>query len=74
MMSSDRPRQAPNRLIVLPPSHYCERARWGLDAMAIPFLVERWAVGPLLLLTIAIGVAPRALLDTIHRAAEALLP
>jgi NADH-quinone oxidoreductase subunit M len=35
---------------------------------------ERWAVGPLLLLTVAIGVAPRALLDTIHRAAEALLP
>ena len=35
---------------------------------------ERWAVGPLLLLTVAIGVAPRAILDTIHRAAGALLP
>ena len=35
---------------------------------------EAWAVVPLLLLTIAIGVAPRWLLDMIHRATEALGP
>src|SRR3712207_4210842 len=36
----DRP-----RLIVLPPSHYCERARWGLDHSGILHTEERWAVG-----------------------------
>ena len=35
---------------------------------------ERWAVGPLLLLTVALGIAPRALLDTIHLMAAAVLP
>ena len=34
---------------------------------------ERWAVGPLLVLTVAIGVAPRALLDTIHAMAAGVL-
>jgi|AGTN01.3.fsa_nt_gi hypothetical protein len=33
------------RLYVLPPSHYCERARWGLDHAGIAFAEERWAVG-----------------------------
>ena len=35
-----------NRLIVLPPSHFCERARWALDHMGVPYDEERWAVGP----------------------------
>ena len=44
--------------------------RW----QAMPDLGRRelWAVVPLLLLTIAIGVAPRWLLDVIHRAAGAI--
>jgi glutathione S-transferase len=33
------------RLIVLPPSHYCERARWGLDHVGVAYREERWAVG-----------------------------
>src|SRR3712207_676399 len=39
-LNPDRP-----RLIVLPPSHYCERARWGLDHMGVAYREERWAVG-----------------------------
>ncbi len=34
------------RLIVLAPSHYCERARWVLDHRGIAYVEERWAVGP----------------------------
>ena len=47
-------------------------ARWR----ALPDLTarERWAVGPLLALTVVIGVVPHLLLDTLHRAAQALLP
>ena len=33
------------RLIVLPPSHFCERARWALDHAGTPYTEERWAVG-----------------------------
>ena len=33
------------RLIVLPPSHYCERARWALDHLGMDYREERWAVG-----------------------------
>ncbi len=36
---------APARLLVLPPSHFCERARWGLDAAGIPYVEEAWAAG-----------------------------
>lgn len=35
----------PLRLIVLPPSHFCERARWGLDFASLSYTEERWAVG-----------------------------
>lgn len=35
----------PARLIVLPPSHFCERARWGLDVAGVNYAEERWAVG-----------------------------
>lgn len=35
----------PVRLYVLPPSHYCERARWALDHMGVAYEEERWAVG-----------------------------
>lgn len=33
------------RLSVLPPSHYCERARWALDDKGLTYTEERWAVG-----------------------------
>src|SRR4051794_34335613 len=33
------------RLFVLPPSHYCERARWALDYVALEYQEERLAVG-----------------------------
>src|SRR6476659_7545246 len=33
------------RLFVLPPSHYCERARWALDHMGLDYREERLAVG-----------------------------
>jgi glutathione S-transferase len=29
------------RLITIPPSHYCEKARWALDLAKIPFIEER---------------------------------
>ncbi len=43
------------RLIVLPPSHYCERARWGLDYCGKPYAETRWAVGMHALLAPRIG-------------------
>ena len=33
------------RLYILAPSHFCERARWGLDHAQIPYEEVRWAVG-----------------------------
>ena len=33
-----------HRLIVIPPSHYCERARWALDRAGVAYNEERWAV------------------------------
>jgi len=33
------------RLFVLPPSHYCERARWALDHVALEYQEEPLAVG-----------------------------
>src|SRR5512133_2030029 len=33
------------RLYVLPPSHYCERARWALDHMGLGYTEGRWVVG-----------------------------
>jgi len=39
------------RLITIPPSHYCEKARWALDYLGVPYreeghppLLHRWAV------------------------------
>ena len=32
-------------LFVLPPSHYCERARWALDCMGIDYMEQSLAVG-----------------------------
>ncbi|HEX7954832.1 MAG TPA: glutathione S-transferase N-terminal domain-containing protein [Burkholderiales bacterium] len=32
-------------LLTLPPSHYCERARWALDRQAIEYVEERLAPG-----------------------------
>lgn len=34
------------RLLVLPPSHYCERARWALDRLSIAYDEVALAVGP----------------------------
>jgi glutathione S-transferase len=41
----------PYRLITIPPSHYCEKARWALDYLGVPYreeghppLLHRWAV------------------------------
>lgn len=34
-----------HRLLVLPPSHYCERARWGLEHAGVAYEEERLAVG-----------------------------
>jgi glutathione S-transferase len=31
----------PYRLITIPPSHYCEKARWALELARIPFVEER---------------------------------
>ena len=42
------------RLITIPISHYCEKARWALDRMGIPFREERHVQG------IHIAVARRA--------------
>jgi glutathione S-transferase len=36
----------PARLYVLGPSHFCERARWGLDHAGIGYEEERWTPGP----------------------------
>lgn len=31
---------APYRLITIPPSHYCEKARWALELAGVPFVEE----------------------------------
>jgi glutathione S-transferase len=38
-MTFDR-HAAPARLITIPLSHYCEKARWGLDRVALPYREE----------------------------------
>jgi Glutathione S-transferase, N-terminal domain len=38
-------RKERKRLIVLPPSHYCERARWALDHKRVAYTEVPWAVG-----------------------------
>lgn len=37
-------------LYTFAPSHYCEKARWGLDAASIPYREVCWAPGPHVLL------------------------
>ena len=32
---------APYRLITIPPSHYCEKARWALDFVGAPYSEEK---------------------------------
>ncbi|GJE45784.1 glutathione S-transferase family protein [Methylobacterium soli] len=47
----DAPLEPSPRLIVLAPSHFCERARWGLDHAALRYTEQAWA--PLLHLPLA---------------------
>lgn len=56
----------PNRehrllLLTLPPSHYCERARWALDQQAIAFVEERLAPGAHVLRVKRLGAAATSL-------------
>jgi len=37
--------EAKNRLITIPPSHFCEKAKWGLDFTGIPYIEEPHAPG-----------------------------
>ena len=39
------PDMADLRLIVLPPSHYRERARWAPDHTGVAYVEEPWTVG-----------------------------
>jgi glutathione S-transferase len=32
----------PYRLITIPPSHFCEKARWALDRVGVPYTEERY--------------------------------
>ena len=58
------------RLFVLPPSHYCERARWALDRMDVAYTEEPWAVG--LHAPLARRVAPRTTLPILHTGREVI--
>ena len=49
-----------------------ESERWG--RMRDLSRVDLWAVVPLLLLTVLIGVAPRLVLDAVRTASEVILP
>lgn len=35
----------PYRLITIPPSHYCEKARWALELAGVPYVEERYPPG-----------------------------
>jgi glutathione S-transferase len=65
------------RLIVLAPSHYCERARWALEHAGLAYREERWAVG--LHVRRAKRIAPRSALpilvagDTVVQGSGAIL-
>jgi glutathione S-transferase len=58
----------PVRLYVLPPSHFCERARWGLDHVGVRYVEEAWAVGPHLVR--ARRVAPKTSLPILLAGAQ----
>ncbi len=44
-MGTPPPAGAPARLLVIPFSHYCEKARWALDLYRVPFVEERFLPG-----------------------------
>ena len=48
-------------LLTLAPSHYCERARWALDQMEIPYTEERLAPGAHVLRVKRIGASMTSL-------------
>ncbi|AZI37802.1 hypothetical protein EGO55_19065 [Caenibius tardaugens NBRC 16725] len=48
-------------LLTLAPSHYCERARWALDAQAIVYVEERLAPGTHLLRVKRLGASATSL-------------
>jgi glutathione S-transferase len=53
-MTVDR-HAAPARLVTIPLSHYCEKARWGLDRVALPYREEPHAP---LLSRLSVGTVP----------------
>jgi glutathione S-transferase len=59
-----------NRLIVLAPSHYCERARWSLDHAGVSFVEERWA--PLLHVPLARRIAAKRTLPILVTGSEVI--
>jgi glutathione S-transferase len=58
------------RLYVLPPSDFCERARWGLDLAGVPYTEHPWAVG--LHIPLARRIAPRTTLPILHAGNEVI--
>lgn len=54
--NNDRP-----RLLTLPPSHYCERARWALDRQGIVYDEERLAPGAHILRVRGLGASATSL-------------
>lgn len=48
-------------LLTLPPSHYCERARWALDRSGIRYIEERLAPGAHILRLKRLGAATTSL-------------
>jgi glutathione S-transferase len=58
------------RLFVLPPSHYCERARWALNHISCSYDEVRWPVG--LHVPLAKRFAPRTTLPILDTGTEIL--
>ena len=70
MIPKATPNLVPRRrelLLTLPPSHYCERARWALDHCGIEYDEERLAPGAHILRVRRLPVATTALPVLVHR-------
>jgi glutathione S-transferase len=55
--SSSSSSSTPVRLLTIPCSHYCEKARWALDWFGIPFVEEGHAAGAHMLATRSVGAS-----------------